>query len=149
MSANTLTIAQHRALDRAKEGLVRAAEKLLDDAAVTQISKNKLGDSQLRNLLAVANETESPAVVANFIRYQMGRDNKGTHWRHEAGGTTFGERFRHQLEDDGGAVQQALQAADLANLEGTERQLARIYLVRHFIGFASRYLKYLEPQRAK
>ena len=149
MSANILTIGQHRALDLAKEGLVLAAEKLLDDAAVTEIPKAKLGDSQLRNLLAVANETESPAVVSNFIRYQMGRDDRGNDWRKVAGGTTLGDRFLREIEGEGGAIAEALQGDALAALEGTERQVARIHLIRHFIGFASRYLKYLEPQRAK
>ena len=140
-----LTPAHRRALDLQKEGLVRAAEILLSEGEVTAIPKNKLGDSQLNNLLAIANETESPAVVTNFIRYQMGRDGQGRHWsRPGASGRKLGDLFIDAIET--GAVHQAVEAVGLT---GVERQLAHIYLTRHFLGFVSRHLKYLEPQRAQ
>ncbi|MEM1253266.1 MAG: hypothetical protein AAGI69_12600 [Cyanobacteria bacterium P01_H01_bin.21] len=36
----------------------------------------KLEESQFRNLMHVADGTDSPEVVKNFLRYQLGRDNK-------------------------------------------------------------------------
>ena len=74
---SSLTLEQHRAIDRCKEQLVPAAEALLDEAQGIEIGRD-FGHSQLRNLIAVAMETESPAVVANFIRYQVGRDTRGS-----------------------------------------------------------------------
>ncbi|RMH23576.1 MAG: hypothetical protein D6696_00120 [Acidobacteria bacterium] len=140
----TLNVDQRRAIDRQKEQLVPAAEQLLESARVVDISKKKLGDSQFKNLLAVANETESPAVVVNFIRYQIGRDGKGTSWANKAAGVTFGQQLIDALET--GAVAQSFAAIE-SHFDGELVQVAKIELIRHFLGFASRYLKYLEPQR--
>ncbi len=142
-----LTFEQHRAIDRCKEQLVTAAETLVESATDIRIGRD-FGHSQLRNLIAVATETESPAVVLNFIRYQMGRDNYGNNWARTIGGDTLGERFIYQLDLEGGAVAGALaQVMQRApgNADNSEmRQLIRIVLIRLFLGFASRYLKYLE-----
>lgn len=148
MQSHTLTANQHRAIDLAKEGLVQAAEKLLEDVQVKDIPRRNLGDSQLRNLMAVANETESPAVICNFLRYQVGRDPKGNNWGKNIYGQKLGDHFIQQLEGEQGAITRALKDAGLQDLEGVQRQLARMTLIRHFLGFASRYLKYLDPQRS-
>ncbi len=143
---SSLTLEQHRAIDHCKEQLVPAAEALLDEAQGIQIGKD-FGHSQLRNLIAVAMETESPAVVSNFIRYQMGRDNRGNNWGKWIGDKALGERFIDQLDHADGAVAQAL--GKIPGLEGDPAfsQLARIALIRQFLGFASRHLNYLEFQR--
>ncbi len=142
----SLNVRQRRAIDRQKERLVPAAEAMLEAAEVVRISRKKFGESQLRNLLAVASETESPAVVSNFIRYQIGRDNKRHAWARETGGLTLGERLIQELKT--GAVNEAVKAVKTAeDFEEEAEQLARIELTRHFIGFASRYLKYLDLRR--
>lgn len=145
MTLLTLSPAQRRAIDRAKERLVSGAEDLLKDAGVQQ--SGDFGHSQLRNLLAVATETESPAVVLNFIRYQMGRDNKREPkaWAREKGGERLGDRFIAALGNAPDAVVGGALASvpDLAD-SSEATQLATIELMRHFIGFASRYMKYLE-----
>lgn len=136
-----------RAIDHQKERLVPAAEKLLEDARVVELRKNDFGDSQLRNLIAVAMETESPAVISNFIRYQMGRDTGRKSWRRDQGGVMLGDRLIAELEK--GAVAEALDAIASFDGEPRRKQLVRMELVRHFLGFASRYLKYLDLQRGK
>lgn len=148
---STLTLTQRRAIDRSKEVLVRAAEALLDEARVTEIKSNDFGHSQLRNLIAVATETESPAVVINFIRYQMGRDSTKKSWSNRAvveggseGGPRLGERFIHEFEK--GSVATALAGLGITG-DPLAGQLARIELIRQFLGFTSRYLKYLDLQR--
>jgi hypothetical protein len=140
----SLTTEQRRSIDLAKEQLVTAAEELLNEA---QVRPNRdFGHSQLRNLVAVASETESPAVVLSFIRYQMGRDDKGRNWSRRTGGRRLGEHFIFALNDDQGVVSQALK-----NIPGREspliNQLARMELIRYFLGFATRYMKYLELAR--
>ncbi len=140
----SLSIVQRRAIDRAKEILVGKAEALLDDNEV--IRSGTFGHSQLRNLLAVAAETESPAVVHNFIRYQMGRDKKDQKgWARGAEGSRLGDRFIAELSAEPGAAVGAALAAipDLAD-QPLLRQLAHIELIRNFLGFAGRYLRYLE-----
>ncbi len=144
MTEVRLTASQRRALDRQKENLVIAAEALLSEANVVKIPKSKLGDSQLRNLMAIAGETESPAVVTNFIRYQMGRDKNQLHWAMVGHtGKAFGDLLIEAI--DKGAVQQAVEKVE--HLQGVERQIAHMQMLRHFLGFMSRHLKYLEPQR--
>ncbi len=118
-----------------------------DPTGVVSFRKNDFGDSQLRNLIAVAMETVSPAVVSNFVRYQMGRDTGGKSWRREQGGVPLGDRLITELEK--GAVAQALDAISSFDGEAERKQLVRMELVRHFLGFASRYLKYLDLQRGK
>ncbi len=139
-------MAQHRAIDRCKAQLVSAAEALLDETQGIEIGRD-FGHSQLRNLIAVAMETESPAVVLNFIRYQIGRDPHHNNWGRAVGGETFGQRFINQLDLENGAVSQALGDISGIDDDSTLRQLARITLIRQFLGFASRHLKYLEFQR--
>ena len=143
---SSLTLDQHRAIDHCKEYLVPAAETLLKEANDIQIGRD-FGHSQLRNLIAVATETEAPAVVINFIRYQIGRDTHGRNWGKHLGSQTFGDRFIDQLDRADGAVAKALK--DVPDLKEDKHgtQLARILLIRQFLGFASRYLKYLEFKR--
>lgn len=148
----SLNLKQRRALDLVKEQLVPAAEQLLERGRVVDLESKHFGQAQLRNLIAVALDTESPAVVFNFIRYQMGRDGKSRNaWAKVPTGLaparTLGELFLEELEADSGTV-----ATALAGLAGelptaVEKQLARIELVRQFLGFASRYMKFIDLRR--
>jgi hypothetical protein len=143
-----LSLGQRQAIDRAKEDLVTAAEDLLVEAEVRP-SKD-FGHSQFRNLVAVAAETESPTVILNFIRYQMGRDRKEPKgWSLERGGKRLGDRFIHALSKDEGAVSLALVKVPGIEEDPMARQLARIELIRYFLGFATRYMKYLELEHPK
>ena len=141
MSDVQLTVSQRRALDLQKENLVKAAEQLLEKGQVARLSRNKLGDSQLKNLLAIANETESPAVVTNFVRYQMGRRKDGWEWQGE-NRIRLGDRLIEAI--DNGAVKAAVDA--VADLDDVQRQLAKMLMLRHFLGFISRHLTYLRGQ---
>jgi len=145
---SSLSPAQRRAVDWAKEELVKAAEELLDKAEVHP--SDDFGHSQLRNLEAVAAETESPAVVLNFIRYQMGRDQRDRKsWAQGLEGQRLGDRLITDLGEEKGAVAAAL--AKIPDLEGEPiaEQLARMELIRYFLGFATRYMKYLELKLGK
>jgi hypothetical protein len=139
-----LSLEVRQEIDRAKEILVEGAETLLKDAKVIPDDKT-FGHSQLRNLVAVATETESPSVVMNFIRYQMGRDDKYRGWAKtlDKDKQRLGDRFIHALQGEGGSVQKALAGIEIEAGTLTE-QLARMELIRYFLGFATRYLKYLE-----
>lgn len=146
-----LTLIQRQAIDLRKEQLVPAAEKLIEDCKVTQLRKNDFGHSQLRNLIAVAMETQSPKVVENFIRYQMGRDSgkQKKNWSHPgAGGKPMGDLFLKQIAESDGAISNALK--DMPETDDPQQiQVVQMELLRHFLGFASRYLKYLDLQRGK
>lgn len=146
-TVQTLTLQQRQAIDLAKEILVTGAESLLEEVEVVKIPKNKLGDAQLKNLLAIASETESPGVVINFIRYQMGRDTHKNSWaKNTVTCQPLGQCFIREIET--GTVAKGMARVEkLVRLEEGDRQRVKIQLIRHFLGFASRYLKYLEPQR--
>lgn len=144
----SLNLAHRRAIDHSKESLVTAAEVLLRDANVVAIKPKDFGHSQLKNLIGVALETESPAVVTNFIRYQMGRDRGGKSWSNvpkEGDGKKLGDRFIDEINS--GAVKLALEKVPEALQDSEVNQLARIELIRHFLGFASRHLRFLDLQR--
>jgi len=145
---SSLNHTQRRAIDLAKEELVTAAEQLLERAEVRP--DDSFGHSQFRNLEAVAAETESPAVLLNFIRYQMGKDQKNKEsWARVSADGRIGDQFIAALNDEGKAVSTAL--AQIPDLEGNpiSRQIARMMLIRYFLGFATRYMKYLEVKYPK
>lgn len=148
---SSLNLEQRRALDRAKERLVPAAEQLLDSGGVVRLKPKDFGQAQMRNLIAVALDTESPAVVANFIRYQIGRDARGKKSWASGRPRKLGELFLDEIESEGGVVRRIL--ADLAGdsavpfASDLSRQLARMELIRQFLGFVDRHLKYLGLQR--
>jgi CRISPR/Cas system CSM-associated protein Csm3 (group 7 of RAMP superfamily) len=144
---SSLSPAHRRAIDLAKEDLVAAAEKLLESSGVRP--DKDFGHSQLRNLGAVATETESPAVVLNFIRYQMGRDDKQMGWARGKEDDRVGDRFLADLGGDGGAISKALSKVKDWQDDPTRDQVARMELIRYFLGFATRYMKYLELKYPK
>jgi hypothetical protein len=141
----SLTTEQRRSIDLAKEQLVGAAETLLDTAELRP-DEDEFGHSQLRNLEKVAGETESPAVVLNFIRYQMGRDQKAKkNWARMTPAGQMGDLFISALNnDEGNAVSTALANVPHLKEDPLAQQLARIMVIRYFLGFTTRYLKYLE-----
>lgn len=58
-----------------EDDLVIAIEKIIKD----KNSCKNLEESQYRNLMHVADTTISIEVIKNFLRYQLGRDNKWVH----------------------------------------------------------------------
>lgn len=124
-------------IEQKLNAIIDESRKLVDETKVTA----NLDKTQMSNLLGVALQTESARVVANYIRYQMGRDTKGTTWR--AG--EFGEKLAthlERLEEEAKAIAQdaAQQAADPPTQADIDR--AWIGLVRQFVGQLNRYFVY-------
>ncbi len=71
-----LDLALQAAVQQHMDPLVRRANA---DAALLQGAN--MDKSQIRNVLNVAEESRSLAVVTNFIRYQLGRSQTGPAWR--------------------------------------------------------------------
>jgi hypothetical protein len=129
-------------LDELEDELVRRAEKLVDNNPGITITRGKgkgLEDSQIRNIIAVANETSSLAVVENFIKYQIGRIDKPN------------EKWRFREKDEAGFGETLLQelrwlrelAASKAEGEVTPQDL-EIRFARLYLGFLMRYFKYAQ-----
>ena len=143
-----LTIEQQRAVDRRKDDLVKAAEDLLEKKKgnVIALDPKKFGHSQLRNVIAVATETESAAVVSNFIRYQIGRDTYGNSWAANRCGKPLGQLFIDEIDGNQGVIMTSLAVVEKETplAEKAQVQSAKIELIRQFLGFASRHMKYIE-----
>ena len=78
---NELTLAEARSelhlrreIDARLDQIVALGQKLVDDKLFgAQNHNGQLQPTQLRNAIAVANETDSLEVLKNWIRYQIGR----------------------------------------------------------------------------
>ncbi|MBE9214604.1 hypothetical protein IQ247_18340 [Plectonema cf. radiosum LEGE 06105] len=100
--------------------------------ALDQTNYGDLEESQFRNLVRVADTTESAEVIKNFIRYQVGRDKK---WG--KGNGSLAERI---VQDIDGNLKKNAQA--IAECCQTDFKPIWLELIRRYLGYGSRYLKY-------
>ena len=117
-----------------EDDLVTWIQKALDD-------KSKYGDleeSQFRNLVRVADTTESAEVIKNFLRYQVGRDKK---WGR--GKDSLAEKI---IRDIDGNIKKTAQA--LGECLQTDFKPIWIELIRRYLGYGSRYLLYKNKENS-
>lgn len=124
-------------IDEIEDELVKRAEQVVERFRpdITE----KLEVKQLRNVEAVAAETESLAVVDNFIKYQIGRadkPDKGWRWG-EQQGKGFGEAVRDDLKELKKRAES--NAGDKVSPKDLEIRLVRLYL-----GYLTRHFTYAE-----
>lgn len=141
-----------RAIERQVSGLIEAGTAATRKLKEQHGNRRRLEESQFRNLLNVATETQSVDVVTNFIRYQIGRlpDEWGTQ---EA---QFGPTLIRNIE--AGAVRQAAvevrktlekeKDLDAASLQEAFLQ-AYIQLTRLYLGYANRAFYYARRREEK
>lgn len=123
---------------QAEDNLVLWIESALEKCKYGRPNtRNELEEAQFRNLVRVAESTESPAVIKNFLRYQVGRDEK---WGR--GKDSLAEQII--LDIDGNLMLEAEAIAKKAS--STDIKLIRIELIRRYLGYGSRYLKYLKVE---
>lgn len=139
-----LELAISRDIDDYLNTMLADMQKKLDAGAIWE--GGRLENSQLSNLVAVAEETGSVEVVKNYIRYQIGRDEKGAAWRRLTGPRlTFGDGLIADLD----ALRERAQGIVAANgkrLSETEQtpyvDRTWIRLTRLYVGYMRRYLYY-------
>lgn len=126
--------------DQKVELQVQRAIRQSEDDLVTWIQdaldKTKYGDleeSQFRNLVRVADTTDSAEVIKNFIRYQVGRDKK---WGR--GKESLAERL---IQDIDGNIKKT--AGIIAECSQIDFKPIWLELIRRYLGYGSRHLKYL------
>jgi len=126
-------------VDRQMNQIVRQVYSLVDN---TELQVSSMEKHQFSNLLGVALETSSVESVANFIRYQMGRDVRGNSWRNRG----FGDRLIKELqglrdvaEAIAGHVADALRTTELSR---TDVDAIWAELVRQYVGQLNRYFYY-------
>lgn len=119
-----------------QKGIRQAEDDLVlwIQAALDTTKYGNLEESQFRNLVRVADTTDSAEVIKNFIRYQVGRDKK---W-----GRGKGSLAEKIIQDIDGNIKKIAQSI----AEASQGELKKIWLelIRRYLGYGSRHLKYLK-----
>lgn len=93
-----------------------------------------LEESQFRNLVRVADTTDSAEVIKNFLFYQVGREKK---WGR--GKDSLAEKI---IQDIDGNIKKTAQT--IAECLKTDFKPIWLELIRRYLGYGARYLKYLK-----
>jgi len=119
-----------------QKGIRQAEDDLVlwIQAALDTTKYGNLEESQFRNLVRVADTTDSAEVIKNFIRYQVGRDKK---W-----GRGKGSLAEKIIQDIDGNIKKIAQSI----AEASQGELKKVWLelIRRYLGYGSRHLKYLK-----
>ncbi|MGE5655200.1 MAG: hypothetical protein ACM37W_01040 [Actinomycetota bacterium] len=119
--------------------LQKAIRQVEDDLVIwieDALEKTQYGDleeSQFRNLVRVADTTDSAEVIKNFIRYQVGRDKK---WGR--GEQSLATRL---IQDIDGNIKKSAQI--IAECSQVNFKPIWLELIRRYLGYGARHLKYL------
>ncbi len=132
---------QHTQL-KIQKGIRQVEDKLviwIQEALDKKTSYGDLEESQFRNVLRVSDTTDSPEVIKNFLRYQVGRDKK---WGR--GKDSLAEKIVTDIGTEGKGGKLLDLAGEIAEKAGSDDiQLIWIELIRRYLGYGSRHLKYL------
>ncbi len=117
---------------------IRACEDNLvvwiQEALDKKTSYGKLEESQFRNLVRVADTTDSPEVIKNFLFYQVGRDEKWGRGKDSLAATII-QDIDTQIKQTAGTISQEAKSTDIKAIW--------VELIRRYLGYGARYLKYL------
>ena len=136
----SLSTKQKSALE-IQRGILQAEDDIvvaIQDALNKTTTYGNLEESQFRNLVRVADSTESTEAIKNFLRYQTGRDNK---WGR--GKNSLAENIINDIDDS--LKEKATKIATNANTEDIKS--IHIKLIRLYLGYGARHLKYLKPSK--
>jgi len=126
---NKIELQIQKCIRQAEDNLVIWIQSALDNTKY-----GDLEESQFRNLLRVSDTTDSTEVIKNFLRYQVGRDKK---WGR--GKDSLAEKI---VQDIDGNIKKTAQA--IAESSQSDFKPIWLELIRRYLGYGSRYLKYLK-----
>lgn len=147
----SLSVEQKSALEiqrgilQAEDDIVLAIQKALgeidpQDSEQKKVIKGSkyenLEESQFRNLVRVADSTESTEAIKNFLRYQTGRDKK---WG--KGKNSLAENIIYDIDN----LLKDLATNIATNANSQDIKSIHIKLIRLYLGYGARHLKYLKP----
>lgn len=112
-----------------EDEIVIAIQKALDKTS----SYGKLEESQFRNLVRVAESTESTEAIKNFLRYQVGRDNKWGRGKESLAETIIND-IDNKLKELAREISRKAKTDEYNSI--------LIQLTRRYLGYGARYLKY-------
>lgn len=132
-----------KGIRQAEDNLVLWIQEALDKTDYPRDGRDKLEESQFRNLVRVSDTTDSPEVVKNFLRYQVGREKK---WGR--GKTSLAERIISDIDNNLKSkacdiVKDIKDVKDVKDVKGGNVSEIHIELIRRYLGYGARYLKYL------
>ncbi len=132
-------LALKQAINGQLDELVRLASKRV--STLTPTSSNKLEESQLRNVLNVAQQSRAPEEVANFIRYQIGR--KDDAWGKKANDIGHGviRDIQQEVSKLADAVVVSLEEQNI-DKPGEQRDKAYKRLMLLYLGYLNRTFYY-------
>jgi predicted component of type VI protein secretion system len=121
-----------REIRKVEDDLVVAIQEALDEAKY-----GDLEESQFRNLVRVADTTDSKEVIKNFLRYQMGRDKK---WGR--GKDSLAEKIIQDINTKlADKVKLIMREAKVSDEEPIEKTIT-LELIRRYLGYGARHLTY-------
>jgi len=126
---NKIELQVQKGIRQAEDNLVIWIQSALDNTKY-----GDLEESQFRNLLRVSDTTDSTEVIKNFLHYQVGRDKK---WGR--GKDSLAEKI---VQDIDGSIKKTAQA--IAESSKSDFKPIWLELIRRYLGYGSRYLKYLK-----
>lgn len=117
-----------------QKGILQAEDDLVIwiKNALDKTSYGDLEESQFRNLLRVADTTDSAEVIKNFICYQVGRDKK---W-----GRGKGSLAEKIIEDIDNNIRKAAQI--IGEYCDADFKPIWLELIRRYLGYGARHLKF-------
>lgn len=168
-TAQYLELRIQKGIRQAEDDLVLWIQDALDTCEYGKAGRNKLEEAQFRNLVRVADTTSSPEVIKNFVRYQVGRDDK---WGR--GKNSLAERIVTDIntqlktkaveilkeakvsqtdtttKDSNAAASDSDSSESQAIPDMTRQETNEVHieLVRRYLGYGARYLKYLNNSSA-
>jgi len=135
-------------VDREMNQVVEMARSLMENYFK---NKHRLERKQLSNLVGVTGETRSVAVVTDFVRYQMGRDERRQNWR--AGQPPFGQAILEQIDNLKARAERLVNQATGQNLTPPDRtvEVDRVWwtLVRRFAAYLEHSFVYYDKAQQK
>jgi len=125
-----------KAIRKAEDDLVIWIQAALDNSKYRKLKPEKpkdekLEESQFRNLVRVADTTDSTEVIKNFLRYQVGRGDK---WGRGKG--SLAEQIIEDID-----VKLKKTAGEIS--DNSDFKEIWLELTRRYLGYGARYLKYL------
>ncbi|NEP17846.1 MAG: hypothetical protein F6J97_13235 [Leptolyngbya sp. SIO4C1] len=142
MSEQQTALKIQKGIRQVEDAIVIAIQKALDDCEYPKSGRDKLEESQFRNLVRVSDTTESTEVVKNFLRYQVGRERK---WGR--GENSLAEQI---IQDIDGPLRHAAQDIVTQVDRSSDPQAHKavhMELIRRYLGYGARHLKYLNSER--
>ncbi|HEY9804239.1 hypothetical protein [Anabaena azotica] len=118
-----------KGIRQAEDKLVEAIHTALNNTS----SYGQLEESQFRNLVRVADTTESVEVIKNFLLYQVGKDKK---WGR--GENSLALTIIKDMEDKIKNIAREIKRESDAD----ELNPIWIELIRRYLGYGARYLVY-------